>query len=940
MNLLSLQNNNISFISNETFAKTINLWTLFLNDNQLKRIPRGAFYNIHPNEWFGSHMLLLSDNPIEIIEPEAFRWGTFKLEMYIYLLRTKLKMLSLESFIGHSVQDSHVVIQNRAVANLVFVTAVSQSSVTIHLNAINSLAEAVRVEYPTDPFSQAKISSLLASGFRRIHDNNTDVAILLPCPLGTFSNFSTKGKNGCTNCPPGGFYSDDVGYVGISCKKCPNGSFVSFDKAPGTSKQDCKSCPEGTETDFFAGYRACQCLEEFYRTHMFEKCHKCVRGLKCQNDYFSLKAGFWWEWRNKSYKDRYRDFIVNILKSSPALDAESVQYQFPIPTPYKCPVDESCKGGLDSPCGNGYEGPLCQVCSSGYYKQLQTCIQCPNRKWIVGQLSIIAAIVFILTVALLWTSKKSKKKGGNRSLIDMFFSKLKIVVGFYQVTNGLLQAFAYIKWPGSLQAVGKYSEILQMDLLQIAPLNCLFSRFRVDAFGSLLAMMAINGAIIGLSLVAYRVRKIIILWNQNLQNDDKLRKISQTKELVFRNLFFFLYVTYLSTCAKTASVLPIACQKLCRDDKEELCYKYMKADYSIQCQGKHYNLWLIVAYISTAYIVVLPVSSFIALWKKRRAILTTTDANAGSGMEIISALRFLFENYEHRAWYWELVETSRKVILTSGLILVGQESRSYIGLAWVIAGMYGMLFSWIKPIQDVTENRLMATSLAISVVNLGIGAVSRIPAENLPASNDTYTDAVLVNILVVGANTLVIGLLVVQNAVFLYRFLKEWRKNPHWSFSCCLGLLLPLNDLQGEIRGLAGGNVLKHQLQTGQIDKPTIFSTVKNSGALDVTFEDGEQSDNNAVEIVGENCLEAEHSGKIREQGTQTELCLIPVTDFVTRRPMTDSNEKSMCRQSIPAVENTGSDKGECSTVNEAGKEAVKYHATSPWSKKRKNTGH
>ena len=43
----------------------------------------------------------------------------------------------------------------------------------------------------------------------------------------------------------GGFYSDDIGYVAKSCKKCPNGSFVHFDKTPGTRKQDCKSCPEG-----------------------------------------------------------------------------------------------------------------------------------------------------------------------------------------------------------------------------------------------------------------------------------------------------------------------------------------------------------------------------------------------------------------------------------------------------------------------------------------------------------------------------------------------------------------------------------------------------------------------------------------------------------------------------------------------------------------------
>ena len=130
--------------------------------------------------------------------------------------------------------------------------------------------------------------------------------------------------------------------------------------------------------------------------------------------------------------------------------------------------------------------------------------------------------------------------------------------------------------------------------------------------------------------------------------------------------------------------------------------------------------------------------------------------------------------------------------------------------------------------------------------------------------------------------------------MFLYRYLDDWRKNPQWSFSCCLGLLLPLNDLQGEIRGLTGGNVLKNQLQTGQIDKPTIFSTVKNSGAFDVTLEDGEQRDSNTVERQHENCQDAEHSDTRRHQGTQTELYFIPLTDFVVQRPKTDSNEKPL----------------------------------------------
>ena len=96
----------------------------------------------------------------------------------------------------------------------------------------------------------------------------------------------------------------------------------------------------------------------------------------------------------------------------------------------------------------------------------------------------------------------------------------------------------------------------------------------------------------------------------------------------------------------------------------------------------------------------------------------------------------------------QFVEMSRKVIVTSGLILVGQETRSYIGLTLVIAGMYGTLFCWMRPLQDVFENRLMSASLAVTVVNLVIGAVSRIPAESTDHHDSDIADSVIFNIMV------------------------------------------------------------------------------------------------------------------------------------------------------------------------------------------------
>ena len=497
---------------------------------------------------------------------------------------------------------------------------------------------------------------------------------------------------------------------------------------------------------------------------MFERCYKCGQGgLECQDDYASLKSGHWWEWRNATHKHLYKDFIKNLLADLPSLTPSDVQYPFPIPTPYQCQVEEACKGGLDSPCENGYEGPICSVCSSGYYKVLQICTRCPSNKWIVGQLSIIVAIVVIIITATVWTSRKKIKKVLGHQQIDMLLSKIKIVIGFYQVTYGLLQVFSYIKWPGSLEVIAKYSGMLQLNVMQITPIECLFPEFEVNAFVSLFAIMAVNAAVICFSGVAYGINKMIFIKNRDLDDDEKSTRITESKEFVCKNLFFFLYVTYLSTCYKTANVLPLACRELCRDRKEVCCAKYLKADYSVRCQGQQYNHLVMVAYVSTAYIFALPVASFIALWRQRKTFSSTEDAepsqDPATHSEVIAGLRFLFENYKPSSWYWELVEMTRKVTLTSGLILVGQESRSYIGLALVIAGMYGVLFASVRPMQDTTENRMMTTSLAVTFVNLTIGAVSRIPTENITGWTGPDADAIVFKILVFGANSLVIALL-------------------------------------------------------------------------------------------------------------------------------------------------------------------------------------
>ena len=71
-------------------------------------------------------------------------------------------------------------------------------------NSLGSEAEAVKVpEQMEDEAREQLIPALLASGFIQIPSNRTDYDTFLPCPAGTFSNSSSKGRQGCIQCPPG-----------------------------------------------------------------------------------------------------------------------------------------------------------------------------------------------------------------------------------------------------------------------------------------------------------------------------------------------------------------------------------------------------------------------------------------------------------------------------------------------------------------------------------------------------------------------------------------------------------------------------------------------------------------------------------------------------------------------------------------------------------------
>ena len=111
----------------------------------------------------------------------------------------------------------------------------------------------------------------------------------------------------------------------------------------------------------------------------------------------------------------------------------------------------------------------------------------------------------------------------------------------------------------------------------------------------------------------------------------------------------------------------------------------------------------------------------------------------------------------------------------------------------------------------------------------------------------------------------------VQYLSYIYHYMKEWRKNPEWSLSCCLALLLPLRNLQGEIGGLAGRNIPMQQLQTDRIDIPSTANTGRDNAAVIIMLQDYYDAERKEEEEEREEKEEEEREEEEKEKENEKE---------------------------------------------------------------------
>ena len=255
-----------------------------------------------------------------------------------------------------------------------------------------------------------------------------------------------------------------------------------------------------------------------------------------------------------------------------------MKYVGRVPKAYKCLRQDSCLGGIDSECAEGYAGPLCANCQSGFYKRMIACHKCPSKKLVAIQFGVLGFIVLVIILVIVKSEKSSKP--GRRTIADIFLAHVKIVIGFYQVLAGLLQAFSYVKWPSEVSVLESYIRFVQLNVLQIVSPSCVEESFQVNAYSHFVFTLAGNFLIVIVPLFWYLAR---VTWMKIKQNQHDESRINEIKKPCLKITAFLLFVAYPSTCVNIFQILPLSCHKLCPFEGATNCPSFLRADYSILC---------------------------------------------------------------------------------------------------------------------------------------------------------------------------------------------------------------------------------------------------------------------------------------------------------------------------------------------------------------------
>jgi len=435
---------------------------------------------------------------------------------------------------------------------------------------------------------------------------------------------------------------------------------------------------------------------------------------------------------------------------------------------FRCPYARSCQHSTPGMCSNHSSGPLCAVCDKEYYRDgvAGDCLACASHS--VGEMiefvTIIAFGSLLFTVFFAVLSCRVKLIKLDSTLVSILTCSARITISYFQVVTelGSTLDISYRRVLPSFEYVLSLIRPLFLDVSDLLSWQC---------WGGFYALLWTRVLAMPLCLLA-----LVFVRFRCFTPRGKPDKYNARKQLL---IFTFLLYPKVSHWLFSYFI----CRQLGPSAKDD----YLEADYSISCGSSSYTLTQIPVIVLIVLIPVgIPSSLYmVMMWSRARSARLFEQLPAADVSEILTAdarfavfahgrmlrqggLRSLVKFYRPECFYFELIDWTRKVVLTGLLLFAnrGTLGQTFFGVFLTIGFL--SLTIWLRPyaatrnnvlhfLTQAGETILMLVSLALRAG--GPGAVDKL------AENTNPFDKLMVGViaLVVGAG---VPLILLSEAIF------------------------------------------------------------------------------------------------------------------------------------------------------------------------------
>ena len=692
------------------------------------------------------------------------------------------------------------------------------------------------------------------------------------CSRGKFQNLN--GQASCILCG-GGKYQPAV--AGTNCLNCSAGRHASstgLDKctecaensiSDGSGTVTCSPCVPPTLT-FGGNRKECgACAQGFYRDTSSEECttgtttqsccRPCPRGVECGSA--------------TSKRDRFLETLI--------LKPGYFRFTATSTKAYRCEryhrYHEHCTGGNATgrnSCQRNSQGPLCRLCSDGYFHASLNgdCVACQQEVVLLTSVPMIAFCgITIIAIALYrklqacsaafkrvrkWTDHNWARVSWALVASRIILLQLQVIVKFSYMQD--------IFWPQPFRSVIGMLDAVFLDLTSWMPSSeCTgINHYSILLFYTLGPFFT--------AIVIFVITTILVRSKKHSGNhhNESVAPKQRPDSIAWRHAFAIamdiwlevMYFVHALICVRIFQTFD--CEKF--DGGVEGKQQVLRIDYSVDCNSKKHQAYSAYAYFCVVvYVLLVPCAM---VFCRRRQAARDSDATLVS---------FPFKT---TFWFFDIWDVTYRLLMTGLLIVLFRHRELRIVACVYIATFQQAIVAYLGPYVNASHNKV--TSVGQFIVTLTVTA-----AYVLETIRSEQRDAIgymllFVNLTIIGIVlyqarierlAAVVDALMIQEPIDRAEFAALWagknmqvlgtallrssqtcitaiqenlKPNKHWKYLC---FLLSLRDTSGDL-------AVHGTVSAGVRWRPMIATTI------DAQLKERREAQNKYFHIVVEGCLE------------------------------------------------------------------------------------